>query len=242
MKRSLTALWGLCLVLLLSACGQRQDELEQVKAAYAKYDAYEALVAALENEEFETAQNWLDAYRAAAENRRLEEGTIQKVTISAENWSEYFQIAELTEWCRNDMGEPTGFITHLCIVAAPEYAHRILPEQTELAFEWEALCSVKNCSVDLENQLLSFENVFQSGSTSFGDPEILSGTVAFSTKMETPSWAEGYCLIGEIGEIVIIGEYSLDGEMKPVCFDYDDTKIVQAEGLLTVLTGEQNEQ
>ena len=238
MKKIFLLMIALLQVFLFAGCSAQQetaDEVERLKAEYAKYDQYEDLIDALEAKDFALAEKILAGYEAGEHNAQVSAGTLQEITITNENWSEYFEVKKLTEWTENDLGETTGFITHVFVVVSDAYADRIDLSCSDVVFEWSALCSVKNCDVDPENRMVSYENVFKSTSTTFGDPERLSGTVSLQSDSMNRSFWEQYHAVAEIGEIVIVGEYLLGTEMKPVCYDYDEVSIVQAEGLLTLI-------
>lgn len=237
MKKIFLSLFAVFFILLFSACDTQQDlidEMEQQKAEYAKYDQYADLIHALEEKDYTLAEKLLEGYEAGAYNEQLNAGTLQEIIINNDNWSEYFEVKKITEWTENDLGETTGFITHLLVVVSDNYADRVILDNFDLVFEWSALCSVKNCTVDLANCIVSYENVFKSTSTTFGEPERLSGTLTSdSDTFSQNNWAK-YHGVAEIGEIVIVGEYLLGTEMKPVCFDYDEVSITRAEGILTL--------
>lgn len=232
MKKIVLWLFTVLCLFSLSACDHSKQELEQLRAENAKYQPYQPLVDAIERSDFDAAEDILGAMKMEQYSRSLESGALEEIVITADNWSEYFQIREITQWCQNDLGETTGFIGHVCIVVNDSYRDRVVAEQSKVSFGWEALCSVKNCEVDLENQLVAIENVFKSNATSFGESETLDGTVSFDGTYLTNSGFENEAVAAKIGEVVIIGEYTLDGALKPVCFDYDNTTIVQAEGIL----------
>lgn len=239
MKKVLAFLFLICLMIYFSACDSSADELEQLKIEYSKYDQYEELVDALIIEDYDRVDDLIEGYKGQSVNSDLKNGTIKEIIIDEHNWSEYFVVEEITEWTENDIGEATGFITHVCIVMKDEYAKRYDSSRTNISFKWQAMCSVKNCDVVLDNRLVAFENVFKSNSTTFGDPELLSGTVDFDGEFEKNDYSENKSVASEIGEIVIVGEYSLNGQMKPVCFDFEDTTIIDSDGILTVYMNEE---
>lgn len=216
----------------LCGCDDRQEEINALEARLGEYAQYDALIGHIENDEYEKAQGLLDAYEMQYHNEQVTAGNLIPVEIGIENASEYFEVVELTEWCRDDMGETTGFITHVCIALREEYFDKVIAEESLVDFAWQALCSVKNCSVDTVNCIVSIENIFSSGATTFGEPETLNGTFSFDGRYLAEECLTGQYVVGKIGEIVVIGEYSLDGEMKPVCFDYENVSITQAQGLL----------
>ena len=220
-------------MLCFTACDNSEEELELLRTEYAKYDPYEELVDALAAEDYAKVDALIDGYKAASRNDDLMSSALQEIVITADNWSDYFTIEEITEWTENDMGEAEGFITHVCVVLKDKYADAVDDTQTDVSFKWQATCSVKNCDVDLDNRMVAFENVFKSNSTTFGDPEVLTDTVSFDGTFVSVG-TEDASVAAEISEIVIIGEYSLDGAMKPVCYDFDDTTIIDAEGILTI--------
>ena len=223
-------------MILLSfvACDNEQEELEQLKTEYSRFDPYVDLIDALEAGDYTTAESIIDGYQSAAYNSHILDGSIQEISIDNSNWAEFFELAEITQWTKNDFEETTGFVTHVCVVLKDEYIDSIDLNRSVVSFGWESQCSVKNCDVDLENQIVTYENVFKSNSTTFGDPEVLTGTVSFEGKLLSGEEYNNNAVVAKIGEIVIVGEYSFDGQMKPVCFDYDNTTIVNAEGLLTL--------
>lgn len=237
MKKILLSLFTIFSIFLFSACNSQQnliDEMEQLKAEYAKYDQYADLIDALEAKDYALAEKLLAGYKAGEYNAQVGAGEIQEIAITNDNRSEYFEVKKITEWTENELGETTGFITHVFVVVADAYADRVVLDSSNVAFEWSALCSVKNCAVDLINRMVAYENVFKSTSTTFGDPERLSGTVSLDPDtMNYDDWNQ-YHAVAEIGEIVIVGEYLLGTEMKPVCYDYDEIALVQAEGVLTL--------
>lgn len=238
MKKISLFIFVLLQILMFTACTSQQeleDEMEQLKIEYAKYDQYSDLVNALEAKNFVLAEKILAGYKASENNAQVSTGALQEIAITNDNWTEYFEIKKITEWTENDLGETTGFITHVFVTISDAYADRLDLNNSDAAFQWSALCSVKNCDVDLANRMVAYENVFKSNSTTFGDPERLSGTVALKRDTINRTHWEQYQAVAEIGEIVIVGEYLLGTEMKPVCFDYDEVTIVQAEGLLTLM-------
>lgn len=229
----------LCLSVLLFlfvGCDDRQEEIDALEKRLEEYAQYDELIDYIDSDSFDKAEQLIEAYAMQHNNEQVQAGNKTPIQINAENYMEYFEIQELTEWCKDDMGEMTGFITHVCVVLRNEYAERLIMEESSVDFRWQAKCSVKNCSVDIVNQIVSIENVFGSQSTTFGDPEVLSGTVSFDGKYHQDAYLADQWVVAKIGEIVVIGEYSLDGEMKPVCFDYEDTDITQAQGVLMLRT------
>lgn len=219
-------------LLVLCGCDDRQEEIEALEARLAEYAQYDELIGYIENDEFEKAQALLEAYEMQHCNEQVRDGTLLTIEINSDNWSDYFEITELTVWQENDLGETTGFLTHVCLVLREEYAGRVIAEESSVDFGWQALCSVKNCSVDLENRMVSIENVFGSNATTFGETETIDGTLSFDGQYLTETGLIGHCVVGKIGEILVIGEYNSNGEMKPVCFDYENVTITQARGLL----------
>ena len=220
-------------------CGcSRQQAVEESETSV-DYTKYESLIEMLEAHDFEGARDEIAMLEEAAYQAGLSAGTCEEITISAANWDQYFEVAEITEWCQNDIGETTGFVTHVCIVLKPDYAQRIVMDRSALRFQWQATCSTKNCDVDLENKIINIENVFQSNSTTFGDPEEYTGMVAYQSAYLTDSRFVDCAVVAKIGESILIGEYSYQGEMKPVCYDYDNTTIIDASGTL-VLSGEKH--
>jgi len=232
MKRLFLLISIFLLIFSFSACNGAQEELELLQAEHAKYVPYEELINALDEKNFEKVDALISGYKSTAYVEQLNNGEVQEITINKDNWSEYFEIKEITQWHEDDLGKTTGFVTSVCVILSDEYAERIVAEKTDVSFGWKATCSVKNCDVDLDNRKVSYENLFKSNSTTFGDPEVLKGTVSFDgTVLEE---FDEDAVAAKIGEIVIVGEYSLQGVEKPVCFDYDDTAITQAKGVLTI--------
>lgn len=237
MKKIFSFVFAFFLLLSVSGCNSQQDlleEMEQFKAEYAVYDQYAELIDALEAKDFSRAQNILEAYEASDYNQQIADGQLQEIVITSDNWTEYFEVKKITQWLENDVGETTGFITHAFIVVKDEFVNRIYVDKSDIAFKWTAMCSVKNCDVDLVNRMVAFENLFKSNSTTFGEPEQLSGTVVFNMGEYNSEYLKEYGAAAEIAEIVIVGEYLLGAEMKPVCFDYDEITLTQAEGVLVL--------
>ena len=238
MKKILISILILICILSLAACSNTQEEMERLQTEYERFVPYVELIESIENNDFSKAFAILEGCRLSTYHSTVESGEIEEIVIDSSNYQEYFQVEKITEWQTNDMGETEGFITHVCIVLADEYASRIVQEQTSVNFQWQATCSVKNCTVDLDNRIIHYENLFKSNSTTFGEPENLRGTVSFDGTAVSPEiFGETY-VAAEIGEIVIVGEYSLAGELKPVCFDYDAVTISEAKGVLTVYKNE----
>ena len=229
------------LLLLLSGCDDRQEEIDALQAALDAYAPYEELVDAVEQGRFEDAGRILDGYEQKALNDTYLQGEWKRISVTADNWSDFFEVRELTEWCVNDLGETTGFITHVCLCLKDAYVNSVVENETSVDFGWQGTCSVKNCSVDIANRIVSIENVFSSGSTTFGAPEVLSGTVSYDGEVLEDMFLNEHHAVCEIGEIVVVGEYRLNDEMKPVCFDYEDVTVISAQGYLVLdLNGEGN--
>lgn len=240
--RKLLCVIVLMLLISMFGCENRQEEIDAMQAALDAYAPYDALIASIEQGDFETADRLLDGYEQRSVNAEVLSGVRKQVDISSDNWNEYFEIRELTEWTVNDLGETTGFITHVCLCLKEDYAEQVVPDSTCVYFGWEALCSVKNCDVDTANRIVSVENVFSSGSTTFGAPEILSGTLSYNGEVFFDDFLKDSNAVCKIGEIVVIGEYRLDDAMKSVCFDYENVTITSAQGVLVLdMNGEGNE-
>ena len=238
MKRTVALLLAVLLSATLCGCSRQQDSDDPETSI--DYTKYETLIQMLEAHDFDGARDEIAMLEESVYQAELSTGTYEEIVISAENWDQYFKVAEITEWCQNDMGETTGFVTHVCIALKPDYAQRIVTDRSAFSFQWQATCSTKNCDVDLENKIINMENVFQSNSTTFGDSAQYTGTAAYQSAYLTDSRFADHAVVAKIGEIILIGEYSYQGEMKPVCYDYDDTTIIDASGTL-VLSGEKHE-
>ena len=234
MRKSLVLLLSLCLIIIFTGCTDSREELEQMKAEYEKYVPYFDLIDAIESENFTKAFELLEGYRAGAYYEQIHSGEIEEIVIEPSNWSEYFSVEKITEWQENEFGEAEGFITHITVVLSDDVASRIVEDRTNVDFQWQATCSVKNCTVDLDNRVVHYENIFQSQSTTFGEPELLCRTASFHGNPITPEIFGERFVATEIGEIIIVGEYLLNGESKPVCFDYDEISINDAQGVLTL--------
>ncbi len=233
MKRLLLIYVGALLMLVCAGCAKDSAQTD-VAVETAVYEKYDDLIAALENEDFSSAVEIVEALRLQHYTQEVTEGSVQEVQITAENWNQYFQLQEITQWLEDDLGNPVGFVTHVCLVLQEEYAEFVVAEHTQVEFSWQAVCSVKNCAVDLDNRIVSLENEFKSQTTTFGETETMSGTLSYAGTPIEKHWAKEAHLAAEIGEILIIGEYNLKGELKPVCYDYDDTEITSAQGLLVL--------
>ena len=240
MRKIIAILFAL-LPLTFVGCDDRQEEIDALQAALDTYTPYEDLISAVEQCDFEEAERIISGYEQKALNDAYLQGELKQITISMDNWSEYFEIRELTEWCNNDLGETTGFITHVCLCLKEPYVNAVVSDETTVDFGWQGTCSVKNCSVDTANRIVSIENIFSSGSTTFGEPEVLSGTLSYTGEAVNDSFLKDCHAVCKIGEIVIVGEYRLNEEMKPVCFDYEDVTVTSAQGYLVLnMNGEGN--
>ena len=234
MRKVISILFLLSFICVFSACSASQDELEQLKTEYEKYIPYFELINSIENGNFTEAFEILEGYQASAYYEHLQSGEIEEIIIDHSNWSDYFSVEKITEWQENQLGETEGFITHVCVVLSDEVAGRVLEEKTNIDFIWQAKCSVKNCTVDLDNRIVHYEDLFKSQSTTFGEPEILHGTARFNGKSLLQEKTDDQFVAAEIGETIIIGEYLLNGEAKPVCYDYEEIAIVDVQGILTL--------
>ena len=240
MRKIISILFAL-LLLIFVGCDDRQEEIDALQAALDAYAPYDELISAVEQGDFEATERIINGYKQKSLNDAFLQGELKQVAIDDDNWFEYFEVRELTEWCINDLGETTGFITHVCLCLKDAYADAVVSEGTSVDFGWQGTCSVKNCSVDTANRMVSIENIFSSGSTTFGDPELLTGTLSYNGEQMHDAFLKDYHAVCKIGEIVIVGEYRLDDQMKPVCFDYEDVIITSAQGVLVLaLNGEGN--
>lgn len=231
----------LAVLFILCGCEDRQAEIDALQAALDVYAPYRDLIDAVERGDFDEAERLLDGYRQRKVNDAYMNGELQRIAIDDSNWSDYFEIKELTEWTSNDLGETDGFITHVCLCLKDAYAEAVMVADTSVDFGWQSTCSVKNCTVDTANQIVSIENVFSSGSTTFGAPEVISGTLSYDGEMLADTFLRDYHGVCKIGEIVLIGEYRLNEEMKSVCFDYEDVTVTSAQGYLVLnMNGEGN--
>lgn len=234
MKQKVHLFFLLSLILCLSGCSSNAPsvETEQANTAEILYEKYADLLLQLESADYEAAHITVDLLEEQHYNQTLEQGEHTEVVLSPENFSDYFEICEITQWLPRDEDIRSGFVTRICIVLKDEYVSDIVWDRSKASFSWKADCSVKNCDVDYDNRLISIENVFKSASTSFGALEEISGVITMDPFMHTEEAYQGKCVVGKIGEVVLIGEYSFEGQMKPVCYAYDDTRITHAEGIL----------
>ena len=240
MRNMITIFLGL-LLLLLVGCDDRQEEIDALQATLDTYAPYEELINAIEQGQFDETERIIDGYKQRTLNDAYLQGELKQIAITADNWSDYFEMRELTEWCVNDLGETTGFITHVCLCLKDAYVDAVVSDGTSVDFGWQATCSVKNCTVDTVNRIVSIENIFSSGSTTFGAPEVLNGTLSYDGKVLNGAFLKGYHAVCKIGEIVAIGEYRLNDEMKSVCFDYENATVTSAQGYLVLnMNGEGN--
>ena len=231
----------LAVLFILCGCEDRQAEIDALQAALDSYAPYAELVDAVEQGHFEDAERIVEGYKQKSLNDAYLQGALKQIPINEDNWSEYFEIRELTEWTSNDLGETDGFITHVCLCLKDAYAEAVKAADTSVDFGWQSTCSVKNCTVDAANQIVSIENVFSSGSTTFGEPEVLSGTLSYNGEVLNDAFLKAHHAVCKIVEIVVVGEYRLDEEMKPVCFDYEDVTVTSAQGYLVLnMNGEGN--
>ena len=240
MRKMLSILFAI-LLLTFVGCDNRQEEIDALQAALDAYAPYEELVDAVEQGRFEDAAYIIDGYKQKALNDAYLQGELKQIAITGDNWFEYFEVRELTEWCTNDLGETTGFITHVCLCLKDSYVNAVVSDDTAVDFGWQGTCSVKNCTVDTANQIVSIENIFSSGSTTFGAPEVLTGTLSYDGNLLNDDFLKRHHAVCKIGEIIVIGEYRLNDEMKSVCFDYEDVTVTSAQGYLVLdMNGERN--
>ena len=77
------------------------------------------------------------------------------VTVTAENWSEYFEILSGPNWTENDFGEVNGFewVTVLCL--REEYAHRYLPDLSKVTFGYTRDHHARACQVDFGSRTVT---------------------------------------------------------------------------------------
>lgn len=236
-KKIISIFWVLLLSVSFYACVE-PETAERQSIEYTKYDT---LIQLLEENNFDGARNEISLLEETAYQAQVKDGVLEEILLSADNCNEYFEVIETTEWCENDLGGVTGFVIHVCIALKPEYVQRVVADKTSADFQWQATCSTKNCDIDLENRIIHIENVFQSNSTTFGEPAVYTGTVSFQPAFLSDERFSENAVIAKIGEIILIGEYSYQNEMKSVCYDYDDTNIIEACGTL-VLTGGTDEE
>ena len=89
----------------------------------------------------------------------------KEVTITVDNWQDYFEIVEVPVWEINDFDEISGcygIITSICL--KEEFIERGVSEKTNLAFEYNATRHVVSFEADIESKEVSLGEPYESQS------------------------------------------------------------------------------
>ncbi len=132
MKKLTVLILVLAIALTLCACGETASVEKEVEVPVIP-DEYKDLIAAIESEDFDTAQKLLDAMKPVPETPPIKE-----VKITTENFFDYFEYVELPEFNRRIEKDSNGDIKVLMVNPA-----FVLRDEYKIAVE-----SIDNSTVE----------------------------------------------------------------------------------------------
>ena len=141
----------------------------------------------------------------------------ETVTVTTENWQDYFEIVTDEYWIRNDFGDFSDVRLQTILCIKEEYADRVNWERSSVNFGYSYTAKIRFCSVDFDNQTLSMGGV----------------------RFIAAQYDETFALPDYVGEndldnavyLMYSGYYNENDKMMDVMENYEVTRV---EGTLTI--------
>lgn len=144
----------------------------------------------------------------------------EMVTVTMENWQEYFEIVSFPGWTENDFGETDGFEWITALYIREEYADRVVWDLSNAAFGYTRDMHARSCTVDFEKQTVTL-----GGSRHRWDDDV-SQTVAVPPMYAYDSFP---------GMLYILHSCRWsESDENQIPFVWDDIKVTRVEGSLAI--------
>ena len=153
----------------------------------------------------------------------------KEITITIDNWNEYFEVIEYPYWKENAFGEIDDLSIWWIVSLKEEYQHLIDTEKEQsVALELSAKYKEYGIIVDYQNKKYSYtDSIYEY------EAESENTTVAFDlqSKMNYETNKIDFLRVFSSG----IGEADKDGEMIDAIYRYYDISVLRAEGKIYLL-------
>lgn len=252
MKRIISLLLALSMLLALCACGQSSEiksaaammeagDYEGALATLTRLEADEeitAMIAECENAiAYDNAVNLVnegkygearEIFSAIADYKDVSDylAKYKTVAITTDNWNEYFEMKEADAWLENDFGEISDYTTTRGFFIKENYDKLILLDDSDAAFEYKLDSSFHRFSVDFENKTTKIGR--KDNSIGYADSAGTFNLHEGYRMTYDPHFPQEYCL-WEFGG----GYYNINDNFSYITLIVNDFSILRAEGTLT---------